>query len=111
MSVDDEIVELLENDPHVGRVRMPSKFFRILAELEPPTSADNLRQCPLLLAHPGADLWTPTEISEEFFNRIVHADKQMVILDNAGHFPIEEPGLSQLLEATLAFLERTESMN
>lgn len=108
MSVDDQIVKLLENDPHIGRVRIPSKFFRTLAALQPPTSAEHPHQCPLLLAHPGADLWTPTELSMGFYERITHADKEMVILDNAGHFPLEEPGLAQLMEAVLAFLGRLE---
>jgi len=50
----------------------------------------------MLLAHPEKDLWTPVEISELFFNRLNKINKQLVILENAGHFPIESPGLQQL---------------
>ncbi|HGW3659469.1 TPA: hypothetical protein ACNH47_004940 [Pseudomonas aeruginosa] len=28
------------------------------------------------------------------------------LLDNAGHYPLEEPGLGQMNEAILAFIER-----
>ena len=30
--------------------------------------------------------------------------KRLVLLENAGHFPVEEPGVSQLRQALLEFL-------
>ena len=35
--------------------------------------------------------------------------KEFVMLQNCGHFPIEEPGVSQFEEAVVAFLERIVS--
>lgn len=38
-----------------------------------------------------------------FYNRINYT-KELKMLENAGHFPIEEPGISQLEEYTAAFI-------
>jgi pimeloyl-ACP methyl ester carboxylesterase len=37
-------------------------------------------------------------MSLRFFDRIA-GPKELVLLDNAGHFPVEVPGAHQLLEA------------
>ena len=108
MSTNEKLVELLKGDPHVGRVWMPSRFFRTLAEVKPPMDSERIRNCPLLLVHPGADVWTPTEVSEAFFDRIESDNKEMVLLENCGHFPLEEPGLTTLLESVERFLKRVD---
>ena len=43
------------------------------------------------------------EASRPFFDRI-KGPKELVLLENCGHLPIEEPGLSRLEEAVVAFL-------
>lgn len=108
MSTNERLVELLKGDPHVGRVRMPSRFFRTLAEVKPPTDSKRIRERPLLLAHPGADVWTPTVWSEAFFDQIQSDNKELVILENCGHFPLEEPGLTTLMESVTGFLKRVD---
>lgn len=35
-------------------------------------------------------------------------DKECVILEGAGHFPIEQPGLNQLEVAVLRFLQQIQ---
>lgn len=52
---------------------------------------------------PTADTWTPPELSILFLQRIF-APTTLVTLENCGHYPIEEPGLSQLREAVRAVL-------
>jgi hypothetical protein len=44
------------------------------------------------------DRWTPTAMSLRFFDRIA-APKELVLLENAGHYPVEAPGTHQLLDA------------
>jgi len=56
-----------------------------------------------LLAHPAEDQWTPFAASELFFRRI-KGPKQLVMLENAGHIPVEEPGISQLEQAVRHFI-------
>lgn len=59
----------------------------------------------MLLAQPAADRWTTIEASRPFFDRI-KGPKELVLLENRGHLPIEEPGFSQLEDAIVAFLAR-----
>lgn len=63
-------------------------------------------EIPLLLCHPEKDLWTPEWISRLFFDRI-RSSKELCALKNAGHFPIEQPGIAQLEEAIISFINKT----
>ncbi|WP_459545965.1 hypothetical protein [Nocardia sp. X0981] len=63
-----------------------------------PSRPERFTPCPVLLVHPGADRWTPLPLSRPFFDRIA-APKCSVVLDHAGHYPIEEPGVHQLIDA------------
>lgn len=63
-------------------------------------------EIPLLLCHPEKDCWTPEWISRLFFDRI-RSPKELCTLKNAGHFPIEQPGITQLEEAIISFINKT----
>jgi alpha-beta hydrolase superfamily lysophospholipase len=67
------------------------------------TDPETFDVCPVLLTHPGDDRWTDVAISRPFFDRL-KVPKQLVMLGNAGHLPIEEPGASELRAALLGFL-------
>jgi alpha-beta hydrolase superfamily lysophospholipase len=98
-----EIVPLLCADPLGGGNRVPLRFMRSLLTIWPAIEPEDFDLCPVLLAHPAADRWTTIEASRPFFDRI-KGPKQLVMLENCGHLPIEEPGLSRLEEAVVAFL-------
>ncbi|MFL0431317.1 alpha/beta fold hydrolase [Kocuria palustris] len=53
---------------------------------------------PVTLAHPARDAWTPVEISTRWLSRIA-APAELVMLRECGHFPIEDPGLADLVQA------------
>jgi len=55
--------------------------------------------CPILLTQPAEDRWTPLAVSEPFLKRVAQVPVQTVMLDGAGHYPIEEPGLTQMVDA------------
>ena len=55
--------------------------------------------------HPDDDRWTDIALSRIFFDRL-GGDKELKMLSGAGHFPIEEKGLTQLEEHCLQFLEK-----
>lgn len=59
--------------------------------------------CPILLTQPAQDHWTPLHLSDLFLDRIAKAPVRKVMLDNAGHYPIEQPGLRQMHDAIVAF--------
>ena len=63
---------------------------------------------PILLTQPAADRWTPLYLSEPFLKRIRKVPTKTVILGNAGHYPLEQPGLTQLVDAIEAFIRRLE---
>nr|WP_280253838.1 alpha/beta hydrolase [Nocardia abscessus] len=64
--------------------------------------------CPVWLVHPGADRWTPLSLSQAFFDRIA-APKRLVVLEAAGHYPVETPGIHQLADAFIEIREQSAS--
>jgi pimeloyl-ACP methyl ester carboxylesterase len=59
--------------------------------------------CPILLTQPAKDRWSPLHLSELFLRRVRKVPVTTVMLDNAGHYPIEQPGLKQMLDAIVSF--------
>ena len=108
-------MELITNDPDISRVFVNDKlaggsivsmrFLRSLMNIKPALEPEEFDLCPVLLAHPGVDPWTPLDLSRAFFDQI-KGDKELVVLEGCGHFPVEEPGRHQLEEALQTFVER-----
>lgn len=61
-------------------------------------------KCPILLTQPEKDSWTPLHLSEISMKGI-KAPFTVKILNNGGHYPIEEIALQQLLEYTDEFIK------
>ncbi|WP_110469480.1 alpha/beta hydrolase [Williamsia limnetica] len=97
MSNNPALARLCASDPLGGGGRIPLGFLAdwfTFAHTEP----EDYRGPAVTLAHPGADRWTPPQLSERFLSRIA-GPTNAVRLENCGHFPVEDPGLTQL-EAT-----------
>jgi alpha-beta hydrolase superfamily lysophospholipase len=92
------LIRVAASDPLGGGGRVPLGFVRSFLESVPRVEPENFTACPFLLVHPAADRWTPPRLSIRFFDRIA-APKELVLLDNAGHYPIETPGVHQLADA------------
>jgi alpha-beta hydrolase superfamily lysophospholipase len=90
-------------DPRAGGTWMPGRFLRTFLESEPLVPPEDFDACPVLLTHPAEDRWTHVSVSRPFFERL-RVPKRLVLLENAGHFPVEEPGVGQLRQALLDFL-------
>lgn len=90
-------------DRRGGGNRTSLNFMLSLMSARPAIEPEDFDRCPLLLAHPAEDQWTPFAASELFFRRI-KGPKQLVMLENAGHIPVEEPGISQLEQAVRHFI-------
>jgi alpha-beta hydrolase superfamily lysophospholipase len=97
MSNDPELNRVAATDPRGAGVSMPLGFWRTYLQSRPHVEPEHFTVCPIWLAHPGADRWTPLPLSQVFFDRIA-SPKTLVSLDNAGHCPIETPGAHQLVE-------------
>jgi len=92
------LVQVAAADPLGGGGRVPLGFLRTFLQSVPRVEPEAFTACPFLLVHPGADRWTPPRLSIRFFDRIA-APKDLVLLDNAGHYPVETPGVHQLADA------------
>lgn len=97
MSNNPDLSRLCGSDPRGGGVRVPLGF---LADwfTYPHAVPEQFTAAPVTLLHPASDRWTPPQQSQRFLDRIA-APTQSILLENCGHFPIEEPGLTQLTTA------------
>lgn len=69
----------------------------------PDTGPEDFAVCPVLLTQPAADRWTPLPLAAPFLKRITKVPVSTVMLDNAGHYPLEQPGLDQMVKAVSGF--------
>lgn len=100
MSGNAALSRLCATDPRGGGVHVPLGFLGSWLNFTH-TAPESFNAAPVTLLHPAADRWTPPELSIAFLERIA-APTKLVLLDNCGHYPIEEPGLSQAAEALRA---------
>lgn len=82
---------------------MTMAFLSSYLSYQPVTEPDDFDVCPILLTQPAADRWTPLRLSEPFLKRIQKVPVKAVMLESAGHYPLEQPGLSQMVDAIDAF--------
>ncbi|MFI6868978.1 alpha/beta hydrolase [Nocardia sp. NPDC050406] len=107
MSLDPEVSRICTSDPKGGGVSVP---FGLLADFLSfrHTAPESFAAVPITLTHPAADRWTPPELSTAFLSRVA-APTRVVLLDGCGHFPLEEPGLTQLATTLREILAATKS--
>lgn len=65
---------------------------------------ENFDACPVLLTQPAEDSWTPRWMADAFLSRVKKVPVRTVMLDKGSHYPIEEPALTQMHDAILAFV-------
>ncbi|AWH23078.1 alpha/beta hydrolase [Stenotrophomonas sp. ZAC14D2_NAIMI4_6] len=107
MSRDPALTALVCADPLGGGNRVPVGLLASLFGTAPALEPEQFQRCRVLMLHPACDDWTPVAISDRFYQRLA-APKQRVLLDGCGHFPVEQPGLDQLRDALLPFLQRID---
>ncbi|WP_254075384.1 alpha/beta hydrolase [Paenibacillus tritici] len=102
-----ELTRLIMNDPHAAGTSIPLRLLRTFLNMKPVIHPEDFEGCPVLLVHPQLDPMTPYRFSKPFYDHL-KSRKEVVILEGAGHFPIEPQGLEQMIVAVLAFLRRIE---
>lgn len=100
MSSNKRMQAYFQNDPLIGGSWKAARFFRMVHRHRIESWA---LTCPLLLAHPGQDAWTPTELSLTVFEKI-EAAKRFVELSNGSHLPAEAPAYRELIAEVERFL-------
>lgn len=102
MSAEPALSKLCASDPRGGGAHVPLGFLASFMNFVH-TAPERYDGAPVTLTAPAADTWTPPELSLAFLQRI-SAPTAATMLDNCGHFPIEEPGLTQLRTAMRAVI-------
>jgi alpha-beta hydrolase superfamily lysophospholipase len=102
---DKQALKLLMSDKCSGGASVSLEFIASMLEYEPAIAFEDYDLCPIILLQPEVDHWTPFSVTEPFWDRVA-TKKEMVVLGNAGHYPIEQPGLSQMKSAMVKFIER-----
>lgn len=104
---DKEALEACLRDPTSAGNAMTMTFLDSYLGYRCPVEPEDFDVCPILLTQPAEDRWTPQYLSDLFLRRISQVPVSTVHLEGAGHYPIEQPGLDQLVDAVGAFtLER-----
>ncbi|KAH7013309.1 Alpha/Beta hydrolase protein [Ilyonectria destructans] len=85
------------------------RFLSTYATYAPAMEPEDFDVCPILLTQPAEDRWTPLHLSELVLNRVTKVPVKKVMLENAGHYPLEDPGLQQMADAIIEFLNQLES--
>lgn len=103
-----DLTKLIMNDPLAAGTKISFRFLRTFLSMKTVVEPEFFDACPILLIHPELDPMTPFNLSESFYNRL-QCKKRCVILEGAGHFPIEQPGVEQMKIAVLNFLIEIEN--
>lgn len=104
MSGDPALSRLCASDPRGGGAKVPLGFLSSWMNFRH-TQPESYDAAPVTLVAPAADKWIPAELSEAFLQRI-SAPTEKTRLENCGHFPIEEPGLTRLRSAMREVVQR-----
>lgn len=102
---DPDLVKELMRDPFSAGASVPIRFLNTYIHPEMTVEPEDFHSCPVLWLQPEQDRWTNPELTQLFFDRLA-CDKEYRVLQNAGHFPVELPGLRQLTEYVVEFIEK-----
>lgn len=93
---DPALTRSIARDRLAGGTWMPGRWVRTYMSAAPAADPGDFDVCPVVLAHPAEDRWTSPELSEPFLTSMEKVPTRLVLLEGAGHFPVEEPGRTQL---------------
>jgi len=99
---DPNLARIVRRDRRGGGNIVPARFLRSWFTYRPVREVEELALA-VLLVHPADDRWTPTALSEQTLARFPGPTRS-VLLENCGHFPVEEPGLTMLERELGAFV-------
>lgn len=100
MSANPELNRVCAADRAGGGVQLPLGFLGSYLNFRH-TEPETFTATPVTLVHPEQDRWTPPRLSMDFLERIA-APTESVLLAGCGHFPVEQPGVDQLVVAARA---------
>lgn len=96
MSRNPRLSRMCATDPLGGGAKVPLGF--LASYMRYRHAAPESMRTPITLLHPGMDAWTPVALSMRVFRRLASPGR-VVMLRECGHFPVEEPGISDLISS------------
>ncbi|MGW4380378.1 alpha/beta hydrolase [Kitasatospora sp. NPDC004531] len=103
---DPEAMKVLMKDPTSAANWVSVRFLDSYATYTPVVEPPEFDACPVLLTQPAEDRWTPHHLSVPVLSRITKVPVDTVMLEGAGHYPLEDPGLRQMEDAIAAFVSK-----
>ena len=100
----DEALDVFLDDKTSAGNWVSTRFLHSYLTYQPAIEPEDFRICPILLTQPAEDHWTPITLSEPFLEKLPENGWSSVMLENAGHYPLEMPGLQQLEDSMVAFI-------
>ena len=100
---DKAFSKVFSGDPYAGGSKVKLRFLRTYMDFKPAKEPENFDSCNVLFLQPEKDTWTTLETSKPFYDRI-KATKKLVMLENCGHAPYQENGLTTIKSEIQIFL-------
>lgn len=100
-----EALKLMLKDGRSAGNSNTLKFLSSYMDYQPAIEPQDFSACPILLTQPEDDHWTPLALSQLTLNKIRYVPVHICTLPHAGHYPLEQEGLTALKQHILAFVE------
>lgn len=101
---DPAALKVMTADRTSGGNWVSARFLASYLGYAPAVEPPEFDACPVLLTQPAEDRWSPLELSQPVLAPITRVPVRTVLLENAGHYPLEEPGLTQMQDAIAEFV-------
>ncbi|MNZ58406.1 Alpha/beta hydrolase family protein [compost metagenome] len=100
----DSLAKLLMSDQKSSGAKISLAFLHTMLHPKISIEPSDFR-IPFSLLHPENDRWTDVSLSRIFYDKL-GGEKEISMLNGAGHFPIEEEGLNALIRNSIQFIEK-----
>jgi len=101
---DASLLDFLIHDKTSAGSTVPVGLITSMTKAAPAIAPEHFERCPMLLVHPAEDRWVTVDLSRIFYDRL-KCEKKVVLLENAGHLPLESPGLQQMENAIVEYID------
>lgn len=99
----EKALQIFLDDNASAGAKVQMQFLYEYMHYHPPIPVTEFDKCPILLTQPDQDRWTPLPLTELSMKGI-KAPFTIRLLENGGHYPMEQTALIQLIEYADEFI-------
>ncbi|MCH4886453.1 alpha/beta hydrolase [Acidaminobacter sp. JC074] len=99
-----EALKIMMKDETSGGGKAQIQFLNSYSNYIPDIEPKNFEKCPILLTQPEKDRWTPLHHSKLSL-RDLKSNFKIKVLPGAGHYPMEEEGINELVSSSFQFIQ------